>query len=170
MAALNIFLDGDSKISKDAKSEFSHNLLMQALSKSDNSVLIKFDSVSLLAKNINEIFQNKVFELKKENLKIQEKLNEEIYEKNLNTSKIDIKLIEGSITGSIENDIKIDYPNEDNFPMSQTAEKIDKDRIKEEIEYLQTGITMWSRNFETIQNIEDKRNELIKSITNPLEY
>ena len=115
---------------------------MQALSKSDNSVLIKFDSVSLLAKNINEIFQNKVFELKKENLKIQEKLNEEMYEKNLNTSKIDIKLIEGNITGSIENDIKIDYPNEDNFPMSQTAEKIDKDRIKEETEYLQTGITM----------------------------
>lgn len=61
MAALNIFLDGDSKISKDAICEIFHNLLMQTLSKSDGSVLIKFDSIGLLLKDINEIFQKNVF-------------------------------------------------------------------------------------------------------------
>ena len=61
MAALNIFLDGDSKISKNAICEIFHNLLMQTLSKSDESVLIKFDSISELLKSINEIFQKNVF-------------------------------------------------------------------------------------------------------------
>ena len=41
--------------------------------------------------------------------------------------------------------------------MTQTAEQIDKDRIKEEIENLQTGLTMWSKDFETTQNIEDEK-------------
>ena len=40
------------------------------------------------------------------------------------------------MTDSIVNNIKIDYQNEDDFPMLQTAEQINKDRIKEEIEYL----------------------------------
>ena len=61
MSVLNIFLGGDSKISKDAICEIFHNLLMQTLSKSDGSVLIKFDSIGLLLKNINEIFQKNVF-------------------------------------------------------------------------------------------------------------
>ena len=60
MIALNIFLGDDSKISKDSMSEFFHNLSMQALRKSDDSVLIKFDSISLLVKNIKEIFQKKL--------------------------------------------------------------------------------------------------------------
>ena len=53
MVALNIFLGGDSKISKDATSGFFHNLLIQALSKSDGRALIKFDRISLLVKYFN---------------------------------------------------------------------------------------------------------------------
>ena len=56
--------------------------------------------------------------------------------KNLNAAETDIELIEENITDSILNNIKIDYQNEDDFPMLQTAEQIDKDRIKEEIKYL----------------------------------
>ena len=146
-AALNIFLGSDSKISKDALSEFFHNLLVQTLIKSNDSVLIKFDTSSLLVKNTDEIFQKKVFEFKKENLKIQEKLNEEMYEKNLNTSKTDIELIEENITDSIVKNMKINYQNEDDFPMPQTTEQINKDRIKEEIEYLEMDLKMQSRDF-----------------------
>ena len=67
MAALNlnIFLGSDSKISKGAISKFFHNLLMQALSKSDDSVLKKFDSIGLLVKNINEIFKKNFLNLQK---------------------------------------------------------------------------------------------------------
>ena len=55
-----------------------------------------------------------------------------MYEKNLNTSKTDIELKEENITDSIVNNIKINYQNEGNFPMLETAKEINKDRIKEE--------------------------------------
>ena len=38
---------------------------MQALSKSDDSVLKKFDSIGLLVKNINEIFKKNFLNLQK---------------------------------------------------------------------------------------------------------
>ena len=65
MAALNIFLGGNSKISKDTMSEFFNNLLMQDLIKSDDSVLIKFNSISQLVKNFNEKYPKKNFQFKK---------------------------------------------------------------------------------------------------------
>ena len=65
MAALKIFLSDDPKISKDVMSKFFLNLLVQTQSISDDSVLIKFGSISLLAKSVNEIFQKHFFNLKK---------------------------------------------------------------------------------------------------------
>lgn len=47
------------------------------------------------------------------------------------------------------------------FQCQKLRKKIDKDRIKTITEYLQTGLTMQSRDFQM--------NELMKSITNPLE-
>ena len=66
-------------------------------------------------------------------------------------------MIEENITDSIVNNIKIDCPNEHDFLVTQTAEQINKDRIKEEIENLRTGLTMWSKDFETTQNIKDEK-------------
>ena len=65
MAALNIFLGGNSKISKDAMSEFFNNLLMQDLITSDDSVLIKFNSISQLVKDFNKKYPKKKFQFKK---------------------------------------------------------------------------------------------------------
>ena len=65
MAPLNIFFGGDSKISKDPMGKCFQNLLMQALSKSDDRALIICDSISLLVKNINEISQKKFLKLRK---------------------------------------------------------------------------------------------------------
>ena len=42
-------------ISKDAMSEFFHNLSMQAVSKSDNAILIKFDAINKLNKSLNNL-------------------------------------------------------------------------------------------------------------------
>ena len=42
-------------ISKNAMSESFHNLSMQALSKSDDAILIKFDAINKLNKNLNDL-------------------------------------------------------------------------------------------------------------------
>lgn len=64
------------------------------------------------------------------------------------------------------------YFRDDDFPMPQSSDEIDKESIKEEIQYLEKSLGMPSKNFETIQNIEQCntkwiQNELIKTITDP---
>ena len=55
LATLNVHLGGDKITSKEAMSEFFHNLSMQALSKSDDVILIKFDDINKLKKNLNDL-------------------------------------------------------------------------------------------------------------------
>ena len=42
-------------ISKSTMSEFFHNLSMQALSKSDDTIVIKFDAIKRLNKSLNDL-------------------------------------------------------------------------------------------------------------------
>ena len=55
LAALNIHLGGDKLISKNAMSELFHNLSMQALSKFDATIVIKFDAINALNKILNNL-------------------------------------------------------------------------------------------------------------------
>ena len=55
LATLNVHLGGDKMISKNAMSEFFHNLSMQALSKSDDRIVIKFNAINGLNKSLNDL-------------------------------------------------------------------------------------------------------------------
>ena len=55
LAALNVFLGGDKIISKNAMSEFFHNLSVQALDKMGDRVKLKLDAINDLNKNINNL-------------------------------------------------------------------------------------------------------------------
>ena len=46
LAALTVHLGGEKMISKNTLSEFFHNLSMQGLSKSDDTIVIKFDAIN----------------------------------------------------------------------------------------------------------------------------
>ena len=52
LAAFNIFIGGDKTISKNAMSEFFHNLSMQVLSRDDDRTDIRFDAIEELNKSI----------------------------------------------------------------------------------------------------------------------
>ena len=55
LCVLYIHLGGDKTISRDAMNEFFYNLSMQALSKSDKIISLKFDATNRLTKNINSL-------------------------------------------------------------------------------------------------------------------
>ena len=55
LAALNVHLGGDKMVSKTARSQFFHNLPMQALSKSDDTIVIKFNAINRLNKILNSL-------------------------------------------------------------------------------------------------------------------
>ena len=52
---LNVHLGGNKMISKNVMSEFFHNLSMQAFSKSDDAILIKFKAINKLSKSLNDL-------------------------------------------------------------------------------------------------------------------
>ena len=68
---LNVYLVGDQKISKDAITEFYHNVLMQTLSKLNHKITSDFARTSGLVKSINSSLQKMVYEYKKVNQKIE---------------------------------------------------------------------------------------------------
>ena len=55
LAALNVYLGGDKMISENAMSVYFRNLSMQALSKSDDAIVIKFDAINRLNKSLNDL-------------------------------------------------------------------------------------------------------------------
>ena len=58
LAAFNIFIGGDKTIAENAMSEFFHNLSMQALSRDDDRIDIKFDTIEVLNKNIKKLLKD----------------------------------------------------------------------------------------------------------------
>ena len=48
----NRYLGGSRRISKDVMTEFFHNLSMQVFSVSNDEVILKFNTISALVKNI----------------------------------------------------------------------------------------------------------------------
>ena len=65
LAAFNLYLGDDSVTSKNAMSEFFHNLSTQVLSKSNDTVIIKFEAITELIKSINSLLQKKYLISKK---------------------------------------------------------------------------------------------------------
>ena len=57
LAALNTFMDGNKTISKNAMSDFFHNLSMQALSRDDDRTEIRFDAITALNASLKKLFK-----------------------------------------------------------------------------------------------------------------
>ena len=57
LAALNVFMGGDKTISKNAMSEFLNNLSMQALSRDDDRIEIRFEAITVLNTSLKNLFK-----------------------------------------------------------------------------------------------------------------
>ena len=62
LASFNTYLGGSIDISKDAMTEFFHNLFMQALSTSYHKVILRLETIFPLVRNIACFLQNRVDE------------------------------------------------------------------------------------------------------------
>ena len=87
--------------------------------------------------------------------------------------KLKLKKKEQNVADDILNNIKSDYDEDDAIeppPHLQIREEMDKDRINESKEFVETRMQIRSRDFETIDNIdEENKKELLKSVIDPLD-
>ena len=96
LAALNVHLGGDKMISKNAMYKIFHNLSMQALSKSDDTFVIKFDN------------KTHTFDTPRV-CRMMTNFNQSIFVSDEHT---DNKRIENSIVRNVLNDEKMGFPTD----------------------------------------------------------
>ena len=124
LAVLNVFLGSGNIISKNAMSEFFHNLSMQALNKMDNRVKLKFDAINDLNKNINNLLITEANKFKM--------LPKEIQMGNFGDHKTENQKSENDAVRNILYDIKVEYPHDtDHLTFPYNADEIKKQAADE---------------------------------------
>ena len=94
LAAFNRFLGGDREVSRNAMSEFFHNLSWQALTNDNDSVKIKFEAITELVKSINSLLQQRIYESKKRAIVTNYNIQKKLLEKEAVQLKTDNEIVE----------------------------------------------------------------------------
>ena len=106
LAALNIFLGGDSEQSRDAMSELFHNLSWQALTNDNDKHQIQFGHISILVQSINQRIQKHILEHRRKTADINFKIVSQLNDKQVvnEESQSEIGKIEQKVIDDIINE------------------------------------------------------------------
>ena len=158
IAALNVYFGGDKELSRNVMSEFFHNMSLQALTIDDDSIKIGFDEIIELNKNLKSLIREddrsdiEIIDLKEQQF-------EEIKDKT--------QLIEEEVVSNIINDVRIEYPSDDQYlSFPNTPSEISKESDENNKIDQKAFDAFNERDTEISQElITTARNDLIKSIT-----
>ena len=168
LAAFNRFLGGDKEISRDAMSEFFHNMSWQALTYDNDSIQVKFEAATELVKNINHFIQKQMYENKKKTMEIGKKIVEQLTSKEPVDTKTEIEQVEENTVNDIITNDNADYTPVYVPPTIKTEEKIDEDKKEWNKNFLATEVAWRERDLEIIDDIEAKNQvALIQSAVDP---
>ena len=158
IAALNVYFGGDKELSRNVMSEFFRNMSLQALTIDDDSIEIGFDEIIELNKNLKSLIREddrsdiEIIDLKEQQF-------EEIKDKT--------QLIEEEVVSNIINDVRIEYPSDDQYlSFPNTPSEISKESNENNKIDQKAFDAFNERDTEISQElITTARNDLIKSIT-----
>ena len=168
LAAFNRFLGDDKEISRNAMSEFFHNLSWQVLTNENDSIKIEFSAITELVKSINLLLQIKIYESKRKTALINSQIQNKILSKELEILKTDNEIVEQKVVADILNNDNTDYTPQYIFPTVKTDEEADRDKINENKNYIATELVKKQRDIQTIEDITKKnQKDLIRSIVDP---
>ena len=168
LAAFNRFLGGDKEISRNALSEFFHNLSWQVLTNDNDSVQVKFEAATELVKNINYLLRQKIYENKKKTMEIGKKIVEQLTSQEKETAKTEIEKVEEKVVDDIISNDETNHIPEYIPPTVKTEEEIDENRLEWNRNFLATELAKKERDFEIIDDIEAKEQyDLIKDVIDP---
>ena len=147
LAALNVFLGGDSELSVDVMSELFHNLSWQALTIDNDRYQIQFDTISMLTQSINQRLQRLVMEHRRQAKNLNDQIISQLMSKEVVEDEFEIENIEQNI---VKDDDKTEYGAPSPPPFPRTEQQIDDDRRTETFENIKTELAKNQRDFEII--------------------
>ena len=170
LAAINIHLGGDKISSKNALSEFLHNLLFQALSEETDDNYLNFDNVSELVIDILEELPKK----SNESIAVSKNLGKNLQDE-LDQTDFELELPpELQIQDDLEKyakQEKIPPPPPPRFTSTplKSKKEINKTYDDSKEEYLKTAITTNKTDLDAaIENTDDKNKKIVSDITDPM--
>ena len=168
LAAFHRFLGGNVVLSRNAMNEFFHNLSWQALTNDNDSVKIKFDAIADLVKSINFLLQKNIYYSKKKTQEINAKIQNKLLEKEIAQIRTKNEQVEREIVKDILKNNTTDYTPQYTIPTVKTDAESERDKIRENKNYIETELVKKERDFQTIDDITKKnQKDLIRSVTDP---
>ena len=165
LAALNIHLGGDKTISKNALSEFLHNLSFQALSKETDDIYLNFNNVSELIIYILEGLAKK----NNESIAVAKNLGKNLQDE-LDQTDFELEILP-ELEEKYTKQEKIPPPPPPHFTSTPLKSKneINKTYDDSKEEYLKTAITINKIDLDTTtENADDKNKKTVSDIIDPM--
>ena len=168
LATFHRFLGGDVELSRNAMNEFFHNLSWHALTNDNDSVKIKFEAITELVKGINSLLQKKIYESKKRTQEINARIQNELLEKEIAQIRTKNEQVEREIVKDIPNNNTTDYTPKFTLPTIKTDAEAERDKTRENENYITTELVKKQRDIQIIDDITKKdQKDLIHSVTDP---
>ena len=166
LAALNIHLGGDKTISKNALSEFLHNLSFQALSKETDDIYLNFNNVSELIIDILEGLAKK----NNESIAVAKNLGKNLQDE-LDQTDFELEIppklqIQNDLEKYVKQE-KILLPPPPRFTSTplKSEKEINKTYDDAKEEYLKTAITINKTDLDAaIENADGKNKKIVRDI------
>ena len=169
LAALNIHLGGDKTISKNALSEFLHNLSFQALSKETDDIYLNFNNVSELIIDILEGLAKK----NNESIAVAKNLGKNLQDE-LDQTDFELEIPpELQIQDDLEKYAKQEKippppPRRFTSTLLKSEKEINETYDDSKEEYLKTAITIHETDLDaTTENADDKNKKIVSDIIDP---
>ena len=169
LAALNIHLGGDKTISKNALSEFLHNLSFQALSKETDDIYLNFNNVSELIIYILEGLAKK----NNESIAVAKNLGKNLQDE-LDQTDFELEIPpELQIQDDLEKYAKQEKippppPRRFTSTLLKSEKEINETYDDSKEEYLKTAITIHETDLDaTTENADDKNKKIVSDIIDP---
>ena len=168
LAALNKYLEGDKEISRNAMSEFFHNLSWQALAADNDGVLLQFDGIGELTHSINSRLRSAINREKSEairtGLNFKSIMDDNFQEENTTVQQDN----ENFLVNDIINRDTTDYRTPFHFPIPKTEDEITESVRQDNINFLEGELAKNARDFQIAAEIEaQKQADLLRNIIDP---
>ena len=157
LAALNVYFGGNKELSRNVMSEFFHNLSLQALTVDDDRIEITLDEIIELNRNLKCLIRDD----DKNEIQIVEQKKEEYQE-----IKDKTQLIEEKVVSNILNDVRVEFPTDNQNSFPNTSAEILKETNETDKINQRAAEAFNERDVEiSYKQLEGFRQELIKSVT-----
>ena len=168
LAALNKYLAGDKEISRNAMSEFFHNLSWQALAADNDGVLLQFEGIGELVHSINSRLRSEINREKADAIKtginFRSIINDNFPEENTTVQQDNENLLVDDIINGETTDFRTPFP----IPIPKTEDEITDSIRQDNINFLKGELAKNARDFEIAAEIEaQKQADLLRNILDP---